>query len=69
VVHFSPGIWYTFQNVYTLNTKYLFNKISNEQRQNGFIRIEYPAADLRKIIVIKEIVITVEDKVSQAQLE
>jgi hypothetical protein len=40
-----------------LNSKYLITHLSNAQRQNGFIRIEYDGDDLQQIIANKEIVI------------
>ena len=40
-----------------LNSKYLITHLTDTQRQNGFIRIEYDRDDLQQIIAKKEIVI------------
>lgn len=40
-----------------LNSKYLISHLTDAQRQNGFIRIEYDQDDLQEIIANKEIVI------------
>lgn len=50
--------------ILALNSKYLINHLSDTEKQNGFIRIEYDREDLEKIIDHKEIVIAVDnDKV------
>lgn len=47
-----------------LNSKYLLIHLTEEQKQKGFIRIEYDRNDLQQIIANKEIVIaTKEEKV------
>ena len=40
-----------------LNSKYLITHLTDAQKQNGFIRIEYDRDDLQQIIENKEIVI------------
>lgn len=50
----------TFDNInqiIDLNKKYLIGYLTEEQKQNGFIRIEYGKDDLQQIITNKEIVI------------
>ena len=42
-----------------LNYKYLYSNLSEAQRQNGFIRIEYSRSDLQAIITHKEIVVAI----------
>ena len=44
-----------------LNNKYLINHLTDAQKQNGFIRIEYSRDDLMAIIDHQEIVVAVED--------
>ncbi|HUM53418.1 MAG TPA: GNAT family N-acetyltransferase, partial [Chitinophagales bacterium] len=50
--------------ILALNSKYLINHLSDTEKLNGFIRIEYDREDIEKIIDHKEIVIaTVNEKV------
>ena len=43
--------------IISLNRKYLIGSLTEEQKQNGFIRIEYNKDNLQQIITSKEIVI------------
>lgn len=43
-----------------LNDKYLITHLSDKQKQDGFIRIEYSTDDLHKIIENREIVVATE---------
>lgn len=45
-----------------LNSKYLITHLTDAQKQNGFIRIEYDREDLLQIIVNKEIVIATNEE-------
>ena len=45
-----------------LNNKYLINHLTEAQKQNGFIRIEYDRDDLQQIIANKEIVIATNEE-------
>lgn len=47
-----------------LNSKFLITQLSDKQRQDGFIRIEYNIEDLHRIITNREIVVAIiENKV------
>lgn len=47
--------------ILALNSKYLINHLSDTEKQNGFIRIQYDREDLEKIIDEQEIVIATEN--------
>jgi hypothetical protein len=53
---------YHIDQIISLNRKYLITQLSNEQLQNGFIRIAYNREEFEIIIENKEIVIAVDNE-------
>lgn len=51
------------QQILALNSRYLISHLNNEQKEGGFIRIEYTRDNLQKIIAEKEIVIALKNNV------
>jgi hypothetical protein len=47
----------------SLNSKHLINHLTEAQKQNGFIKIEYNRDDLKQIIANKEIVIATNNNI------
>ncbi len=47
------------QGVLALHEKYLYQNLSDPEKQNGFIKVRYSEDDLRKIIVAQEIVVAI----------
>lgn len=48
--------------ILALNNRYLLSRLTDEQKQKGFIRVEYNEEDIRRIIDNQEIVIALNDK-------
>ena len=48
--------------ILALNYKYLLSHLTDEQRQNGFVRVEYNKDDIKRIIDNREMVIALDDK-------
>lgn len=49
--------------ILALNRKYLLTHLSNQEKENSFIRIEYSKDDIKRIIDHREIVVALNDNV------